>query len=93
MSASTPLQSFLGGLGLSIPVQALLVLNGNVFGISGFVHRAVRGAKEAIAGVLGLFAGGLAIGWLEGVNYEALPISVFQTFLGGLLVGVGSKVR
>ncbi|KAK0210894.1 hypothetical protein DFS33DRAFT_335944 [Desarmillaria ectypa] len=57
MSTPTPLRSFIGGFGLSLPVHALLLLNGNVFGISGFFHRAVKGNLEALGAntaVLGL---------------------------------------
>ncbi|KAG6832326.1 hypothetical protein H0H87_001967 [Tephrocybe sp. NHM501043] len=61
MSSPTPVQSFIGGIGLSLPVHALLVLNGNVFGISGFLHRAVLGGKEPACAVLGLVLGGASL--------------------------------
>ncbi|KAK0483785.1 hypothetical protein IW261DRAFT_981105 [Armillaria novae-zelandiae] len=92
MSTPTPLRSFLGGFGLSLPVHALLLLNGNVFGISGFFHRAVKGNLEALAGVSGLFAGGLVIGILEGSNKEVLGLEMRQVLLSGLLVGLGTKM-
>ncbi|KAJ7172353.1 hypothetical protein C8R46DRAFT_947376 [Mycena filopes] len=87
-----PLQSFLGGLGLSLPVHALLLLNGNVFGISGFLHRAVRGGKEAMASVLGLLLGGMLVGLTEKAGPQPLPLPLVNVIFSGLLVGVGTKM-
>ncbi|KAJ6547688.1 hypothetical protein B0H19DRAFT_1266591 [Mycena capillaripes] len=92
MSTSRPLQSFLGGLGLSLPVHALLLLNGNVFGISGFIHRAVRGGREAMASVAGLLLGGLFVALTEGTGPQPLPLPSLHLILSGLLVGVGTKM-
>lgn len=93
MSSSTPLQSFLGGLGLAVPVYSLLFLNGNVFGISGFLNQAVRGGKEAIAAVAGLVSGGMLVGVIEGGGINAFTaVSLPQVLLSGLFVGLGSKV-
>lgn len=92
MSSPTPLQSFLGGLGLTLPVHALMLLNGNVFGISGFLHRAVRGGKEAIVAVTGLVLGGVFIGVLEGSGPKPFTLGLSQVLLSGFLVGLGSKV-
>ncbi|KAH9981043.1 hypothetical protein BGW80DRAFT_306027 [Lactifluus volemus] len=50
----TPLQSFLGGVGLALPAQALLSFNHSMFGISGFIHRAVRGNLDDFTSLLGL---------------------------------------
>lgn len=93
MSSPTPLQSFLGGLGIPLPVHALLVLNGNVFGISGFLHGAVRGSKEAVAAVAGLILGGFAVGLLEGGATKSSGMALPKVLISGLLVGLGSKVR
>ncbi|PBK97028.1 hypothetical protein ARMGADRAFT_924055 [Armillaria gallica] len=92
MSTPTPLRSFIGGFGLSLPVHALLLLNGNVFGISGFFHRAVKGNLEALAGVSGLFAGGLVIGILEGSKQAVLGLEMRQVLFSGFLVGLGTKM-
>lgn len=92
MSSPTPLQSFLGGLGLTLPVHALMLLNGNVFGISGFLHRAVRGGKEAIVAVAGLVLGGVFVGIIEGSGPKPLSLRLSQVLLSGFLVGLGSKV-
>lgn len=93
MSSPTPLQSFLGGLGLPLPVHALLLLNGNVFGISGFLHRGIRGEKEGLVAVSGLLLGGAFVGLLEGSGPGAFSVGLPQVLLSGLLVGLGSKVR
>jgi len=92
MSSPTPIQSFLGGIGLSLPVHALLLLNGNVFGISGFLHRAIRGGKEAAAAVSGLVLGGAYIGLLERDGPQLLKLGIGRIALAGLLVGLGSKL-
>jgi len=92
MSSPTPLQSFLGGLGLAMPVYALLLLNGTVFGISGFLHRAVLGGKEGITAVAGLVFGGGLVGIVEGGGVNTFTMSFPQVVLSGFLVGLGSKV-
>ncbi|KAG6867006.1 hypothetical protein C0991_003922 [Blastosporella zonata] len=92
MSSPTPVQSFIGGIGLSLPVHALLLLNGNVFGISGFVHRAVLGGKESICAVLGLILGGAYVGLLEGHGPAPFQLGVGRVALAGFFVGLGSKL-
>jgi uncharacterized protein len=92
MLSPTPLQSFIGGLGLAVPVYTLLLLNGNVFGISGFIHRAALGEREAITAVTGLVSGGALVGIIEGGGVNAFTVSFPQVLLSGFLVGLGSKV-
>ncbi|KAJ7709783.1 hypothetical protein B0H17DRAFT_1029238 [Mycena rosella] len=93
MATSRPLQSFLGGVGLSLPVHALLLLNGNIFGVSGFLHRAVRGSREAIASALGLVLGGMVAGWIEGAGPQpSVSLPFPYLILSGFLVGVGTKM-
>lgn len=89
---STPVQSFLGGIGLSLPVHALLLLNGNVFGISGFLHHAMQGGTEAMVAVSGLVLGGTFIGLLEGIGPKSSEFDLGRVTLAGFLVGLGSKV-
>ncbi|KAI0273353.1 hypothetical protein BC834DRAFT_853436 [Gloeopeniophorella convolvens] len=88
----TPLQSFLGGLALALPVQALLALNGTVFGISGFLHSAARGAPDAAASVAGLVLGGLAVGALDPAGPLLHDPAPLPLVLSGLLVGAGTKM-
>ncbi|KAJ7632739.1 hypothetical protein FB45DRAFT_913322 [Roridomyces roridus] len=92
MSTPSPISSFLGGLGLPFATHALTLLNGSVFGISGFLHRAARGNKEAMAGVAGLIIGGLVVGLTEGAGPRVFPMSYLRIILSGLLVGVGTKM-
>lgn len=92
MANPSPLQSFLGGVGLTIPVHSLLILNGAIFGISGFLHGAVRGRTEALASVAGLLIGGATVGVVEGFGPEIVEAALPSTILAGLLVGIGTKV-
>jgi len=92
MSNPTPLQSFLGGVGLVIPVHFLLTLNGSVFGISGFLHNAVRGRREALTSVAGFLLGGAIIGVVEGIGPETISAELPRIALSGLLVGVGTRL-
>lgn len=92
MSHPAPLQSFLGGLAIPIPVHALALLNGNVFGISGFIHRAVKGSVEGAAGAVGLVLGGMLVAQLDGQAPPALTYSLSKIALSGFLVGLGTKV-
>lgn len=93
MSHPVPLQSFLGGLTIPLPVHALTLLNGNVFGISGFLHRAVKGNVEGAAGVAGLVLGGMLIAAIDGgVAPASLPLPIFHVACSGFLVGLGTKV-
>jgi hypothetical protein len=89
----TPLQSFLGGVGLALPVQALLSLNSKTFGISGFIQGAVRGNLEDILSVLGMVAGGSVVGAIEGIKPTIQDSAPLPLILSGLLVGIGAKVR
>ncbi|EFI28343.1 hypothetical protein CC1G_13873 [Coprinopsis cinerea okayama7 len=92
MSHPTPLRSFIGGLSLPVPVHALMLLNGNVFGISGFIHRAAKGSVEAAAGVAGLVLGGMMLATLDGEAPPALVPPISQVALSGVLVGLGTKL-
>ncbi|CAA7271535.1 unnamed protein product [Cyclocybe aegerita] len=92
MAHPTPLRSFLGGLGIPVAAHELLVLNGNVFGISGFVHRGIRGSIEGLAGVAGLVLSGAVVANLEGNGPVPLSLSLPKVLLSGFLVGLGTKL-
>jgi hypothetical protein len=89
---ATPLQSFLGGIGLALPAQALLSFNRRTFGISGFIHGAVRGDLEDVLSVLGLVSGGFIVAAIEGTKPTIIESATLPLVLSGLLVGVGTKV-
>ncbi|KAJ3505359.1 hypothetical protein NLJ89_g7461 [Agrocybe chaxingu] len=91
MAHPTPLRSFLGGLGIPVAAHELLVLNGNVFGISGFVHRGIRGSIEGVAGVAGLVLSGAMVANLEGNGPAPLSLSLPKVLLSGFLVGLARK--
>ncbi|KAL1687584.1 hypothetical protein GGG16DRAFT_61864, partial [Schizophyllum commune] len=90
--SATPLQSFLGGIGLVLPAHALLLLNGKVFGISGFMHRCLRGDREAAAGVAGLIAGGAVVGLIDRAGPSPITLPLSLVALSGGLVGLGTKL-
>src|SRR5260370_6292835 len=107
MTTSAPLQGLLGGVSLAIPVFALLTNSGNVFGISGFLHRIPAGSprahawQEGVAGVLGLVGGGVFIGLLRpyvlGWSAVTTPLllpggTLIRAMISGFLSGFGSKV-
>lgn len=107
MTTAAPLQAFLGGASLAIPVFALLTNSGNVFGISGFMHRTLSTSPktyawwEGAAGVLGLVGGGAFVGLLqEGVLVQSAVVTplllpggtIVRAGIGGFLAGLGSKV-
>ncbi|KIL69912.1 hypothetical protein M378DRAFT_68569 [Amanita muscaria Koide BX008] len=91
MSSPTPVQSLIAGLCLALPVHFLKVLNGNVFGISGFLHRAVRGSKEALVAVSGLVVGGVIVGLTERTGQRPI-VDLRRTLVASLLVGFGTKL-
>lgn len=93
MAAPAPLKSLLGGIALPLPVHALMRLNGSPFGISGFIHRAVRGSFEAFTAVAGLILGGALVGLIEGRGPQSPSFSLPHVLVSGLLVGFGTKVR
>lgn len=93
MTTPSPLQSFVGGIGLALPVFALLRLNGCVFGISGFLHRAIHGSLESIASVAGLVFGGVLVGLIDGTGASSVVSNARHIAVAGLLVGIGTKVK
>lgn len=93
MASPTPTNALLGGLAIPLAAHELLLLNGNVYGISGFLHRGIKGSLEGLAGVAGLVLGGVAIAALEGRGPANLSVDLPKVLLSGFLVGLGTKVR
>ncbi|KAF9052931.1 hypothetical protein BJ165DRAFT_1523681 [Panaeolus papilionaceus] len=92
MSHPTPIQSFVGGFTFPVITHQLMLLNGNVFGISGFVHRAAKGNLEGVAGAAGLIFGGILVARLEGGGPAKLIVHLPQILVSGFLVGLGTKL-
>ncbi|KAI9508285.1 hypothetical protein F5148DRAFT_926402 [Russula earlei] len=88
----TPLQSFLGGIGLALPVHALLALNGHSFGISGFINGAAHGNVEDTLSVLGLITGGIFVGVIEGSKPTIRDLAPLSLVSSGLFIGIGAKM-
>ena len=86
------LRSLLGGAGISLAAHELLLLTGNTFGISGFVHRGVNGNSESLAGLAGLVLGGIVVATMERGAVSPLSVSPGWLLLSGFLVGIGTKV-
>ncbi|KAJ7581214.1 hypothetical protein C8J56DRAFT_959386 [Mycena floridula] len=80
----------LGGLGLASAVNTLLVLNGSVLGLSGFLNRALHHDVEAIFGIFGTVLGGMLVGHLKGPDIDTLSFP--KAFISGILVGIGAKL-
>lgn len=88
------LPALLGGAGISLAAHELLLLTGDIFGVSGFVHRSLQGKNEALAGVAGLVVSGVVVSRLEGANSTLLPLNASSAWFlfSGFLVGLGTKV-
>ncbi|KAG1735840.1 hypothetical protein EDD22DRAFT_1045313 [Suillus occidentalis] len=82
-----------GGIGIALSVHSLLVLNGSVLGVSGFVHRSLRGDKAAMASVVGLVLGGITVGIIGDVDTPEphTASSLLPMALSGSLVGIGTR--
>ena len=92
------LRSLLGGAGVSVAAHELLLLTGDTFGVSGFVHRGVKGNADALTGVAGLVIGGALVAYIEQTLSGGAPkvlslnFPLEQILLSGFLVGIGTKV-
>ncbi|KAG2349724.1 DUF395-domain-containing protein [Suillus weaverae] len=93
-SRPTPLQALLGGIGIALSVHSLLMLNGSVLGVSGFVHRSLRGDKAAMPSAVGLVLGGIAVGIIGDVGTPEphTASSLLPMVFSGLLVGIGTRL-
>ncbi|KAF9564385.1 DUF395-domain-containing protein [Agrocybe pediades] len=92
MASPTPLRALIGGSCIPVTAHELLLLNGNVFGISGFIHRAVKGSIEGLAGAAGLILGGVLVAQLEGTGPANLSLALPKVIFSGFLVGLGTKL-
>lgn len=96
MTEFTPFTALIGGAILGASALLLLWINGNITGISGIVSRAIKAPKEESLWrwmfILGLVVGPMLTG-LIGMGLPAkIDLSWSMTIVGGLLVGVGSRL-
>ena len=89
------LQVVLGGVMIGLACALLMASNGRIAGISSIVHRAFffRGEESwTIWFVLGLMLGPAGMLVSEWVTPPTIDIGWGSIILGGLLVGMGTKI-
>lgn len=94
-----PAEGVLGGLLIGIAAALMLLGNGRIAGVSGLAARAAglapapRGERlPALAFVLGLPIGALAVALLSGGIAAHYPASPAIVLIGGFLVGLGTRI-
>lgn len=93
-----PLQGLIGGLLIGLSAAIMLLGLGRIAGVSGLTARATgiadSGAPRglAIAFVLGLPLGALAVTVVTGGVETQFPASAFRLAVAGLLVGFGTRL-
>ena len=93
-----PVEGFTGGLMIGVAAAIVLLGLGRIAGVSGLAARATgiadSGAPRgvAIAFVLGLPLGALAVSLLAGGVEPRYPASAFVLVIAGLLVGFGTRL-
>lgn len=98
LARAMPLQGFVGGLMIGLAAALMLLGAGRIAGVSGLAARAVGLAqsqtprKLAIAFILGLPLGALAVNALNGPVVTHFPNSKLVLIIGGLLVGYGTRL-
>ena len=92
----TPISALLGGLLIGIAVIVFFVSNGRLAGVSGIVNNALTNSHNRTINLLFLF--GLILGPLFYMVFFQTTIPFVMTssvpiiIIGGLLVGVGTKI-
>lgn len=93
-----PLQGLIGGLLIGLSAAIMLLGLGRIAGVSGLTARATgiadSGAPRglAIAFVLGLPLGALAVSVVTGGVGTQFPASALQLAVAGVLVGFGTRL-
>ena len=92
----TPWSALLGGALIGASASMLLLLNGEVAGISGIVGRLVRpdegDASWRAAFVAGLVLGGVLLSVLHPASFGPSAATLPRTVVAGLLVGFGTRL-
>jgi uncharacterized protein len=97
MENFTPVSGLIGGLMIGLSASALFLLAGRIAGISGIVGGALgplaRDSAWRIAFVVGLIAGPLLVGAIEGGIAPITPQGSLPVLIAaGLLVGFGTRL-
>lgn len=93
-----PLQGLIGGLMIGLAAAIMLLGNGRIAGVSGLAARATglsrSGAPWAIAAAfaIGLPLGAALVTIMAGAVETRFPTSVTTLVVGGLIVGVGTRL-
>lgn len=93
-----PLQGLIGGLMIGLAAAIMLLGNGRIAGVSGLAARATglsrSGAPWAIAAAftIGLPLGAALVAMTAGTVETRFPTSVTTLIVGGLIVGVGTRL-
>mgnify|MGYP001328114071 CR=1 FL=1 len=92
----TPVSATIGGVLIGLSASVLLLRNDRVAGISGIVGGALARPRELSWRVMfigGLLLGGLVASFVAPQAFGApLRLPIWQLALGGLLVGVGTRL-
>ncbi len=93
----TPIPALIGGILIGLAATLVLLLNGKLAGISGIVARVVRPVPGDTAWravfLLGMVAGGaLTFAVWPSTSAFGLDASWSRILIGGLLVGIGTRV-
>ena len=93
-----PAQGIIGGLMIGTSASIMLLVLGRIAGVSGLAARVTGIAKEgppwptAAAFIIGLPSGAALIGMVIGSVEVRFPTSIVALILGGLLVGLGTRL-
>jgi hypothetical protein len=95
MTEFTPISALIGGAFIGLAATILLIMNGNVAGISGIFSRALKSANQQdywrILFLLGLIAGCFISFQFFDVKPPQIPdFSITTLIVSGLLVGFGT---
>ncbi|MGY8853098.1 MAG: YeeE/YedE family protein [Pseudomonadales bacterium] len=87
--------SIFGGLLIGLASVCLMLFQGRIAGISSIVYRAIFHLKFeswALTFVIGLVLGPLLVAAFNGPAAPVIDLAWWQVLLGGVLVGVGSRL-
>ena len=95
MEMSVFVAPLVGGVLIGIAAALTMLLNGRIAGISGIAFQAISGPIKnlwALLFLLGLILGAFAFHQLSGASIPENDLGVMPAILGGLLVGVGTRL-